>query len=51
MPTKPDDWVYGPSRYEKGNSPVCIYIPAPEIMLKIMRACIDVKDPSELWFN
>ena len=51
IPTKVNDYVYGPTRYIEGNSPVCIYIPAPEIMLKIMRACIDCKNTDELWFN
>ena len=51
LPTKPTDLVYSESRFEYGNSPVCIYIPAPEIMLKVMRACIEVKIKEDLWFN
>ena len=51
MPDKIDDMVYGPTRYIKGFSPYCIYIPTKEIMVKIMRACVGVKDPKELWVN
>jgi hypothetical protein len=32
-------------------SPMCIYIPNRLITLKIIRACIDVKIPDDLWFN
>ena len=32
-------------------SPECLYIPSKQVLLKLMRACIDVKDESELWFN
>lgn len=32
-------------------SPMCIYIPNRIITFKIIRACIDVKTPEELWFN
>ena len=28
-----------------------IYIPKKEIMLKMMRACIAVKKPEDLWIN
>ena len=32
-------------------SPYCLYIPSRQILLKLMRACIDVKIESDLWFN
>jgi len=48
-PNKIEDRVYPNSRYVKGNSPYCIYIPCKEVMLKLMRACVQVKDPEELW--
>jgi len=51
LPEKVDDWVYPESRYIKGFSPYVIYIPKKEIMLKMMRACIEVKKPEHLWFN
>ena len=51
LPEKVDDWVYPESRYIKGFSPYVIYIPKKEIMLKMMRACVDVKRPEDLWFN
>ena len=51
LPVKVDDWVYPESRYIKGFSPYVIYIPKKEIMLKMMRACIEIKRPEDLWFN
>ena len=50
-PESPDDLVYQEQRYIKGNSPICQYIPRKEIMLKIMRACVGIKTPQDLWFN
>ena len=43
-PTHIDERVYPDSRYTPGNSPFCIYLPNSEIFLKLMRACIKVKD-------
>jgi hypothetical protein len=51
LPQKVDDLVYSQSRYVEEYSPLCIYNPAPEILLKIMRACIEVDEVSNLWFN
>ena len=51
LPTCPTDMVYPDSRYIDGNSPVAVYIPTPEVMLKMMRACIEVKDPKDLWIH
>lgn len=51
MPDSPEVKVYPDDRYRKGFCPYCIYIPRKEIMLKLMRACIGVRNPSELWFN
>ena len=42
-----DDLVYDPSRMTK--APWTVYIPRPEMMLKIMRACIDVGPGDILW--
>ena len=49
QPCNVDHRVYPNSRYTEGNSPYCIYIPNQEIMLKLMRACIMVKNPEALW--
>ena len=49
VPEKVEDFVYPDSRYVEGDSPNCIYIPNKEIMFKMMRACITVKDPFALW--
>ena len=51
VPTKPEDTVYGESRFIEGFGPYCLYIPRKEIMLKLMRACVNCKEPSDLWFN
>ena len=48
-PSTVEDKVYPEGRYIPGQSPSCIYIPAKEIMLKMMRACIKVSKPDELW--
>ena len=48
-PSKVEDRVYPDQRYTEGNSPYCLYIPVKEMMLKLMRACVDVKSPSDLW--
>jgi len=42
--------VYPAERYVEGNSPYCLYIPSNELMFKLMRACIGVKKPQDLWF-
>jgi len=51
LPEVPGDMVYGPTRYIENFSPYCVYIPKQEMMFKIMRACVNVKDPMDLWFN
>ena len=38
-----DHLVYPEQRYKEGESPKPIYIPKKEIMLKMMRACVNVK--------
>ena len=48
-PEKVEDFVYPASRYIEGKRPWCLYIPNKEIMFKMMRACIKVKDPKDLW--
>ena len=48
-PCRVEDRVYPDSRYVQGRSPFCMYIPCKEIMLKLMRACVKVKSPEELW--
>ena len=47
---KVSDDVYNAKRYCKCHSPMSIYIPSNEMMLKMMRACIGVKCPCDLWF-
>ena len=46
-----DDLAYCKSRYQEENSPKSIYIPSPEMMFKMMRACISVDKEGDLWFN
>ena len=45
------DLVYQKQRYILSTSPTQIYIPRKEIILKLMRACIEVKQINGLWFN
>jgi len=45
------DFVYADTRYCKEHSPHCIYIPSKKLMLKIMRACIGIKNAKDLWFQ
>jgi hypothetical protein len=51
MPEKAEDLVYPVSRYIEEYSPFCIYIPKKEIMLKLMRSSVMVKQKDELWIN
>ena len=48
LPNKYSDRVYPNNRYGE-NSPYCIYIPCKEVMLKLMRACVKVTRPKDLW--
>ena len=51
MPKSVNDMVYPPHFFNPQYSPNCIYIPTRVMMFKIMRACVEVKDPGELWIN
>ena len=42
--------MYAEERYTSEYSPSCIYIPNKEIMLKLMRACIEVNHVKDIWF-
>jgi len=44
------DLVYDKSFYGK-NSPRTIYTPSFEVLFKMMRSCICVTRPEDLWFN
>ena len=50
--SKPDDidnLVYAKSRFNPDEPPQVVYIPRREMMFKMMRACIEVKNTEELW--
>ena len=49
IPSEAMDLVYEENRYNRDYSPNFIYIPKKEVMLKIMRACIGVKNPNSFW--
>ena len=52
IPEAYSDHVYPEQRMCAGDgSPMCIYIPSDIITLKLIRACMGVKTPEELWFN
>ena len=44
-------FIYPRDKILAKNSPMQIYIPSAAVMFKMMRACIDIKDPSDLWMN
>lgn len=50
MPQYWTDSAYPEQRFIEGLSPYCLYLPKKEIMFKMMRACIKVQDPKDLWF-
>ena len=43
------DYIYPASRILHSQSPWQIYIPNKAVMFKLMRACIDVNRPEDLW--
>ena len=43
--------VYPESRYTSEQSPAPIYLPTNELLLAMMRACIYVEKPEQLWIN
>ena len=47
VPTEPEDYVYHPSRYKKGISPHCLYIPSRKLMFDIMRVCVNIYESSK----
>ena len=50
-PEKVSQDVYHTSRYVESQSPNVNFIPRQEIMWKLMRSCIGVKDPDDLWVH
>lgn len=42
---------YPENRLIKGQSPIQIFIPSKEIMIKLMRACICVEKVDDLWIS
>lgn len=51
IPVYDYDLLYHPSRYKYQISPSTIFLPSKKVLLKIMRACIDIEDESDLWYN
>lgn len=45
------DLVYPDSRYHPDRSPSMIYMPSRSVIIKLIRACLCVKDEEDLWFN
>lgn len=43
--------VYHRQRFTPDHSPLQIFIPRRELLLKMMRACLGIKTEAELWFN
>ena len=51
IPQSALDFVYPKTRLSEQRSPLTIYLPTKEVMLKLMRACIGVQAIDQLWFN
>lgn len=43
--------VYHPDQYVYNMSPRCIFFPRKEILFKMMRATLGVRNTDELWFR
>ena len=46
-----DTPVYNLKRLVPGMSPSCLWMPKKELMVKLMRACINARTKNDLWFN
>ena len=51
IPQTEGDLVYRIDRYIEGQSPNCIYLPSKLILWKMMRACVDIEETKDLWYN
>jgi hypothetical protein len=49
--TSADSMAYPHIKYINGIIPDMIFLPRLEIMFKIIRACVCVSSPKELWFK
>jgi len=43
--------VYDKARFLEGQSPALLFMPSKPVMIKLMRACVEVQTPKDLWFN
>lgn len=48
---KPYESIYAEYRYIEGFAPTVVYIPNSQVMMKMMRSCIGITDPKDLWIN
>lgn len=48
-PTSINDLVYDKNRLFPRKLPKQVYIPRKELMLKMMRACVGVKEEEQVW--
>lgn len=46
---KTTDLAYDIDRYLEHSSPMSVYIPAPDLLFKMMRACIGCQSIKDLW--
>lgn len=51
LPQNPEDMAYPRSHMKEAVTPLGIFIPRRELLLKMMRACIGVTDKNQLWYN
>ena len=51
-PKRYSDTIYEEYKMNREDcSPLCLFVPRKELMLKMIRACINVKSDWDLWFN
>lgn len=49
QPKNKDDLVYDENRLNPGEIPFCVFLPRPEMMFKMMRACVELGPDEALW--
>ena len=43
--------IYPAYKYKSPTPPLCIFLPSEQLMLKIMRSCLGIRDKADLVFN
>lgn len=51
LASRVEDLVYDRALFDERFPPFIIYIPNDKLLIKMIQACIGVKDPLDLWIN